>query len=78
MTSFAFILGCVPLWIASGSGASGRRILGTVVIVGMLADTLIASFLIPVGFYVVEKLSGAEKKRMPVAPTEVLEPATGD
>src|SRR5258708_38685147 len=36
MTSFAFILGCVPLWIASGSGAAGRRILGTVVIVGML------------------------------------------
>ena len=40
MTSFAFILGCVPLWIASGSGAAGRRILGTVVIVGMLAATL--------------------------------------
>jgi HAE1 family hydrophobic/amphiphilic exporter-1 len=78
MTSFAFILGCVPLWIASGSGASGRRILGTVVIVGMLADTLIASFLIPVGFYVVEKLSGAEKKRSPVVPTEVPVPATGD
>jgi HAE1 family hydrophobic/amphiphilic exporter-1 len=78
MTSFAFILGCVPLWIASGSGASGRRILGTVVIVGMLADTLIASFLIPVGFYVVEKLSGAEKKRMPLAPTELPAPATGD
>ena len=42
MTSFAFILGCVPLWIASGSGAAGRRILGTVVIIGMLAATLIA------------------------------------
>ena len=43
MTSFAFILGCVPLWVASGSGAAGRRILGTVVIGGMLADTIIAS-----------------------------------
>ncbi|MGH9936757.1 MAG: efflux RND transporter permease subunit, partial [Blastocatellia bacterium] len=63
MTSFAFILGCVPLWFASGSGAAARQILGTVVIAGMLADTIIASFLIPVGFYVVEKLSGAEKKR---------------
>jgi len=73
MTSFAFILGCVPLWIASGSGAAGRRILGTVVIVGMLAATMIAIFIIPVTFYVVEKLSGAAKKR---APAEEM--ATGD
>jgi HAE1 family hydrophobic/amphiphilic exporter-1 len=57
MTSFAFILGCVPLWVASGSGASGRRILGTVVIVGMLAATTIGIFLIPVTFYVVERLT---------------------
>jgi HAE1 family hydrophobic/amphiphilic exporter-1 len=57
MTSFAFILGCVPLWIASGSGASSRRILGTVVITGMLAATLIASFLIPFVFVQIERLS---------------------
>jgi HAE1 family hydrophobic/amphiphilic exporter-1 len=57
MTSFAFIMGCVPLWIASGSGASGRRILGTVVIVGMLAATGIAIFLIPAIFYLVENFS---------------------
>jgi HAE1 family hydrophobic/amphiphilic exporter-1 len=63
MTSFAFILGCVPLWVASGSGAAGRRILGTVVIGGMLADTIIASFLIPVGFYVVERLAGRGRER---------------
>jgi HAE1 family hydrophobic/amphiphilic exporter-1 len=65
MTSFAFILGCVPLWVASGSGAASRRILGTVVIVGMLAATAIAIFIIPVTFYTVEKLSGAAKKRAP-------------
>src|SRR5215468_206114 len=70
MTSFAFILGCVPLWIASGSGASGRRILGTVVIVGMLAAILIAIFIIPGTFYVVEKLSGATKRRAPVVESE--------
>ncbi len=58
MTSFAFILGCVPLWTASGSGAVARRILGTVVIVGMLAATLIAIFVIPVLFVVVERLAG--------------------
>ncbi len=62
MTSFAFILGCVPLWIASGAGAMSRRILGTVVIVGMLTATMIATFIIPMLFVVVEKLSGAEKK----------------
>jgi HAE1 family hydrophobic/amphiphilic exporter-1 len=74
MTSFAFILGCVPLWIASGSGAAGRRILGTVVIVGMLAATLIAIFIIPVTFYLVEKLTGAAKRRMP----DETAPAAGD
>src|SRR5512136_2673530 len=57
MTAFAFILGTVPLAIASGSGATSRQILGTVVIGGMLAATVIAVFLIPVTFYVVEKLA---------------------
>jgi hydrophobic/amphiphilic exporter-1 (mainly G- bacteria), HAE1 family len=78
MTSFAFILGCVPLWTAAGSGAAGRRVLGTVVIVGMLAATILAIFLIPVTFYVVEKLSGAAKKRAPRAEPEEPEPAPGD
>jgi HAE1 family hydrophobic/amphiphilic exporter-1 len=57
MTSFAFIAGCVPLWIASGSGAAGRRILGTVVIMGMLAASCLGIFLIPPIFYLVEKFS---------------------
>src|ERR1700741_1133700 len=57
MTSFAFIAGCVPLWIASGSGAAGRRLLGPVLIAGMLAATSIAIFLIPAIFYLVEKLT---------------------
>ncbi len=57
MTSFAFILGCVPLAIASGSGAVSRQVMGTGVIGGMLAASFIAIFLIPMTFYVVEKLS---------------------
>ena len=77
MTSFAFILGCVPLWFATGSGAAGRRILGTVVIAGMLADTIIASFLIPVSFYVVEKLS-MKFRRKGEKQEPTLEPASGD
>ena len=50
MTSFAFILGCVPLW------------LGTTVIGGMLAASFLAIFLIPVTFYVVEKVSTRRKR----------------
>ena len=61
MTSFAFILGCVPLWTASGAGAIGRQIMGTAVIGGMLAASAIGIFFIPVIFYVVEKLSGARR-----------------
>jgi HAE1 family hydrophobic/amphiphilic exporter-1 len=55
MTAFAFILGCVPLWFASGAGGVSRQILGTVVIGGMLAATLIAIFLIPVTFSLAER-----------------------
>jgi hydrophobic/amphiphilic exporter-1 (mainly G- bacteria), HAE1 family len=57
MTSFAFIFGCVPLWFASGSGGASRRILGTVVVTGMLAATLLAIFIIPLLFVIVERLS---------------------
>lgn len=54
MTAFAFILGTLPLAIASGSGAVARQILGTTVIGGMLAATLIAVFIVPVTFFFVE------------------------
>ena len=79
MTSFAFIFGSAPLWIASGAGASARRILGTVVIVGMLAATLIAIFIIPVTFYLVEKLTMRFSGK-PAAQTTTPEPhgVTGD
>ena len=60
MTSFAFILGCVPLAKASGAGALSRQVMGFAVIGGMCAASFIAIFLIPVTFYVVEKLSGGK------------------
>jgi HAE1 family hydrophobic/amphiphilic exporter-1 len=79
MTSFAFIFGSAPLWIASGAGASARRILGTVVIVGMLAATLIAIFIIPVTFYLVEKVTMRfSKKQAANLTTPEPRPATGD
>src|SRR5271163_537882 len=67
MTAFAFILGCVPLWVATGAGGVSRQILGTVVIGGMLAATLIAVFLRPVTFSVVERISHRFGKGGPVA-----------
>jgi len=57
MTSFAFILGCVPLWIATGAGSVARQIMGTTVIGGMAAATAIAIFIIPSLFVLVERLS---------------------
>jgi HAE1 family hydrophobic/amphiphilic exporter-1 len=68
MTSFAFILGCVPLATASGAGALSRQVMGFAVIGGMTAASFIAIFLIPVTYYVVEKLKG-EKKPV-VAPAD--------
>jgi hydrophobic/amphiphilic exporter-1 (mainly G- bacteria), HAE1 family len=62
MTSFAFILGAVPLWTATGAGAVARQIMGTAVIGGMLAASLVGIFFIPAMFYVVEKWSGAGKQ----------------
>src|SRR6202034_2038047 len=77
MTSFAFILGCVPLWIATGAGAVSRQIMGTTVIGGMLAASLIGIFLVPAIFYLVEKLSGAAA-RGPALIGGETSPAQGD
>jgi hydrophobic/amphiphilic exporter-1 (mainly G- bacteria), HAE1 family len=75
MTAFAFILGCVPLWLAAGSGAASRQILGTTVIGGMLAATFVAIFLIPAMFYLVERFSPGKSKTEPPVP-EVGQPAS--
>jgi len=70
MTSFAFILGCLPLWLASGSGGVSRQTLGTVVIGGMLGATLVDIFIVPVTFSVVEKVAArfSKKTREELAP----------
>lgn len=57
MTSFAFILGCVPLWTATGAGSVARQIMGTTVIGGMLAASLLGIFLVPAIFVMVEKVA---------------------
>ncbi len=70
MTSFAFLLACVPLWIAQGAGAQGRRELGTTVIGGMAAATCIAIFLVPVTFTLFERLSLRFTKKQNALPAE--------
>jgi HAE1 family hydrophobic/amphiphilic exporter-1 len=72
MTSFAFIFGCLPLWTASGAGAVARRIMGTTVVGGMVAASGIAILLIPVIFYLVEKVFRSAAKN--ATPTEPVEP----
>jgi HAE1 family hydrophobic/amphiphilic exporter-1 len=75
MTAFAFILGVVPLVLSSGAGAQARHVIGTAVIGGMLAASLIAIFMIPLSFYVVERLAQggehepeSDRAAAPVAP----------
>jgi len=78
MTSFAFIFGNVPLWVASGSGSVARQIIGTVVIGGMLAATVFGIFLIPAIFYLVERWSGAGKEHGLAGAPGTPAPAPGD
>jgi HAE1 family hydrophobic/amphiphilic exporter-1 len=74
MTSFAFILGCVPLWTAKGAGAIGRQVLGSSVITGMSAATVLGVFFVPVLFVVVERFVGKKKKETVTVPgTAALE-----
>ena len=78
MTSFAFILGCVPLWTATGAGSVARQIMGTTVIGGMMAASAIGIFFVPGIFYLVEKWSGASQEHVaaPLPETPSPEPGT--
>jgi multidrug efflux pump len=76
MTSLAFILGCVPLAIATGASANSRISIGTGVIGGMLAATVIAVFFIPMFYYVIEKMVDRLGRKKGVGP-EHTTPAGG-
>jgi HAE1 family hydrophobic/amphiphilic exporter-1 len=62
MTSLAFVFGCIPLWVATGAGAAARRMLGTAVVSGMLAATVLGIFFIPALFVAVERLTTRKGK----------------
>ncbi len=65
MTSFAFILGCVPLMLASGSGAAARSTMGTGVVFGMTVATAVGVFLVPVCYVFVQTLAARAGKTAP-------------
>ena len=65
MTSFAFILGCVPLMLATGSGAASRSTMGTGVVFGMTIATAIGLFLIPVCYVFVMQIIERGGKKVP-------------
>ena len=72
MTSFAFILGCVPLWTAKGAGAIGRKVLGSSVITGMSAASILGIFFVPVLFVLIERIA-KKKPHVAVARDAALE-----
>jgi len=76
MTSFAFLLGVLPLVVATGAGAASRRALGTAVFGGMAAATLLGVFIIPVLYVVIQRLAERWTKprtaTVPVVATEVV------
>jgi HAE1 family hydrophobic/amphiphilic exporter-1 len=79
MTSFAFILGCVPLCFATGAGSVSRQIMGTTVVGGMLGAAAINIFLIPALYVIVERMSGILKRRTrPLADDPEPSPVEGD
>ena len=77
MTSFAFLLGVLPLVVATGAGAASRRALGTAVFGGMAAATLLGVFIIPVLYVVIQRLAErrtqSQKAAVPAVAAEVLQ-----
>jgi HAE1 family hydrophobic/amphiphilic exporter-1 len=81
MTSFAFILGVLPLVLATGAGANGRRSLGISVFTGMIASTCLAVVFVPAYFVVLQRLDERRRKKKPsAAPAKeaIPEPAAAD
>jgi HAE1 family hydrophobic/amphiphilic exporter-1 len=71
MTSFAFILGVLPLYFATGAGAIGRRSVGTTVVGGMLVSTVLNLIFIPVLYVIVKSaLEFFGRRKKPTGPAE--------
>ena len=68
MTAFAFIMGVIPLMLASGAGAGAQNVMGTAVFWGMLIATALGVFLIPGNFAFIQGLGARRRAAQPVAP----------
>jgi HAE1 family hydrophobic/amphiphilic exporter-1 len=77
MTAFSFILGVIPLLIATGAGAEARKVMGMTVFSGMMAATVIGVVLVPSLYILVEKMSGKKKDTPPPAETPAPGPQNG-
>ena len=66
MTAFSFILGVIPLLVASGAGAASRQVLGTVVFAGMVVATLVGVIAIPMLYFVIQSISEKFGKAAPL------------
>jgi len=66
MTSMAFILGVIPLMISRGAGSGGQNAIGTTVVCGVTAATILGIFFTPIFFILVNSFFGAKKKNKPV------------
>ena len=76
MTAFSFILGVLPLLVASGAGAEARKVMGMTVFSGMLAATVLGVLIIPALYVLVERVSGRDKASQgeePKQPAEQIE-----
>jgi HAE1 family hydrophobic/amphiphilic exporter-1 len=79
MTSFAFILGCVPLMLASGSGAASRSTMGTGVVYGMTVATVLGLFIIPVCYVFIQRIiERGDKAKPKPKPAIVAVPAPAE
>jgi multidrug efflux pump len=79
MTSMAFILGVMPLVLATGAGSAGQRSIGTGVLGGMISATALAIFMVPVFFVVVRRLfKGSERQRQLYAHEDPDKPKAED
>jgi len=76
MTAFAFIMGCVPLAIASGSGAASRQVMGTAVVAGMSVATFLGVLLTPAFFVLIQRRAG-HRKSATETPLPAATPAGG-
>jgi HAE1 family hydrophobic/amphiphilic exporter-1 len=72
MTSFAFILGVMPLYFATGAGALGRRSVGTTIVGGMLVSTVLNLFFIPALYVILQSMLNVFKRKKPKS-SETLE-----